>query len=440
MEKELILEILLDYSPFWKRLEYWINREYYTNQIKQHIWSKLIKVLVWFRRSWKSYIFRYLIDYLITKLKVNINNILFINLEDDRLFWNRNIETLRLIYETYIEKISPKWKIYLFLDEIQLIDWWESFIRTLYEQNSNIEIYLTGSNSDLLSSEISSSLSWRSMEFKIYPLDFKEYLVFNNLEIKSSLDLIKNKIKVNSLFDRYMKFWWLPEVLELKNDEQIRGYLKGIFTKIVIDDIVKRFNIRNIELIELLNKYLITNIWWILSYKSIENALKSYWYNLSHITLLDYIDSIKKWFILFDLNKFDFKIKTIFNNFKKYYALDLGIREVEKINFDNDLSKKLENLVFLKLLKEEKKVFYGQDENKKEIDFIVQNDESFDLYQVISNLNIENEARELWNFVISNKYIKWNNYIVTMDKTELIEYKGISIKKINILEWLLGIY
>lgn len=439
MEKELIIDILLDYSPFWKRLYYWRNRESYTNQIVKHIWSKLIKVLVWFRRSWKSYIFRYLIDYLITTLNVDINNILFINLEDDRLFWNRNIETLRLIYETYLEKINPKWKIYLFLDEIQLIDWWESFIRTLYEQNNDLEIFLTWSNSDMLSSEISSSLSWRCMEFKIFPLDFKEYLFFNDVTVKSKLDLSKNKIVVNSLFDKFIKFWWLPEILELKNDEQIRGYLKWIFTKIVIDDIVKRFNIRNIELIELLNKYLITNIWWILSYKSIENTLKSYGYNLSHVTLLDYIDAIKKGFILFDLNKFDFKIKTIFNNFKKYYALDLGIREVEKISFDNDMSKKLENLVFLKLLKEEKKIFYGQEENKKEIDFIVQNLEKFDLYQVILDLNKENEARELWNFVISNKYINGNNFVITLGKTENIEYKWITISKINIIEWLLDL-
>jgi len=280
MKTENILQVLLDYSPFWKRLDFWIKREKYTSRIEKHIWSKLIKVLVWFRRSWKSYIFRYLIDFLISKKWVNQNNIIFLNLEDDRLYWNRNIETLREIYETYLIQLKPIWKIYLFLDEIQLIQWWESFIRTIYEQNEDIEIFLTGSNSDLLSNEISSSLSWRFIEFTIFPLDFWEYLQFNWLKISNKIDLIKYKKEIVILFDKYLKFWGLPEILELKNDEQIRWYLKSVFTKIVIDDIVKRFSIRNIELLELLNKYIITNIWWILSYKRIENALKTYWYNI----------------------------------------------------------------------------------------------------------------------------------------------------------------
>ena len=393
MKKEKILEILLDYSPFGIQLNFWRKREKYTKNLEKNIWSQLIKVLVWFRRSGKSYIFRYLIDYLIQIKGINKNNILFLNLEDDRLYGNRNIEILREIYEVYLEKIQPIWKIYIFLDEIQLVKWWETFIRTLYEKGDNIEIFLTGSNSDLLSSEISSSLSGRFIEFKIYPLDFKEYLEFNSLNISSSIDLIKHRREVNIHFDKYLKFWGLPEILELKNEEQIRWYLKGIFIKIVVDDIVKRFSIRNIELLELLNKYLLTNIWWILSYKKIENTIKSYWYNISHQTLVEYIDYIKKGFIIYSISKFDWKIKNIFNNFKKYYTLDLGIREVEKINFDNDITKKLENLVFLKLLQEDKKIYYWQDDKQKEIDFIVINNKQYDKYQVVSHITIENKNR-----------------------------------------------
>ena len=294
MKKELILNVLLDYSPFWKLLDFWKNRVKYTKNIEKNIWNKLIKVLVWFRRSWKSYIFRYLINYLLKQKNVNKNNILFINLEDDRLYSDRNVKILREIYEVYYNSFKPEWKVYIFLDEIQLIKWWESFVRTIYEENNNVEFFLTWSNSDLLSSEISSSLSGRFIEFKIYPLDFKEYLYFNSIEIKSDVDYLKNKKQIITLFERYLKFWWLPEILELNNDEQIRWYLKSVFSKIVIDDIVKRFSIRNIELLELLNKYLLTNIWWILSYKKIENAISSYWYKISHQTLTDYIDYIKR--------------------------------------------------------------------------------------------------------------------------------------------------
>lgn len=441
MNKENILQLLFNYSPFWNRLSFWINRKKYTQEIIKHLGTKLIKVLVWFRRCWKSYIFRYLIDYLIEEKKVDKNNIMFINLEDDRLYWKRTVETLRKIYETYLLKLKPTWRIYIFLDEIQLIKWWESFVRTIYEQNQDIEIFLTWSNSDLLSSEISSSLSWRFIEFNIFPLDFKEYLEFKWYIIENEFDLIKYKKEIEDLFDNYVKFWWLPETLELKNDEQIIWYLKWVFNKIIIDDIVKRFSIRNIELLELLNKYLITNIWWILSYKKIENSLKSYWYNISMQTLKDYIDFIMKWFIVYDVNKFDWKIKNIFNNFKKYYVLDLWIREVEKINFDSDLSKKLENLVFLKLIMAKKKVFYWQDDKAKEIDFIVSENDLFHKYQIALNLTSENEARELWNFVILNKYISWENFLITTDDfNDFIEYKSVKIKRINIINFLLDIY
>lgn len=224
------------------------------------------------------------------------NYILFLNLEDDRLFSNRNIEILRQIYEIYLEKIQPKWRIYIFLDEIQLIEWWESFIRTIYEQNNDIEIFLTWSNSYLLSSEISSSLSWRFIEFKIFLLGFK-----------------------------------------------------------------------------------------------------------------------------------------------KYYVLNLWIREVEKINFDNDLSKKIENLVFLKLMQDNKKMYYWQDDKQKEIDFIVQNNTNFDKYQIVWNLTIENKDRKLWNFVLWSKYINWENFLITLGNSEELEYKWTRIKKINIVQWLLKI-
>jgi len=439
MKTEEIMEILLDYSPFGKKLVFGINRKKYTRKIKRSIWNKLIKILVWFRRSWKSYIFRYLIYYLITRKKIEKENILFINLEDDRLFWNRNVKNLRQIYETYLENMRPKWKIYIFFDEIQVIKWWESFIRTLYEQNNDIEIFLTGSNSDLLSSEISSSLSWRFLEFKIYPLDFKEYLYFHNLNINSKNKYLKNKIEIKSLFNKYLKYWWLPEILEINNEEQIEMYLEWIFNKIVIDDIVKRFNIRNVELIELINKYLITNISWILSYKNIENSIKHYSHNISHTTLTDYINYIKKWFIIYDIWKFDWKIKSIFDTYKKYYVLDLWIREVKKLNSTNDLSKKIENLVFMKLLQDDEKIYYWQDDKQKEIDFITKNKNKFDKYQVISYLNPKNINRELWNFRLSDKYIKWDNFLITIENSEILDYKWTKINKINIIEWLLGI-
>ena len=366
---------------------------------------------------------------------------MFLNLEDDRLYWYRKIEILREIYEVYLNWLKPVWRIYLFLDEIQLIQWWESFVRTIYEQNNDIEIFLTWSNSDLLSSEISSSLSWRFIEFNIFPLDFREYLEFNWFIISNEIELIKYKKDINNLFDRYLQFWGLPEILELKNDEQIKWYLKSVFTKIIIDDIVKRFGIRNIELLELLNKYIITNIWWILSYKKIENALKMYSYNISSQTLSDYIEFIKKWFIIYDVSKFDWKIKHIFNNFKKYYVLDLWIREVEKINFENDLSRKIENLVFMKLFMQDNEIYYGQDEKGKEIDFIVLNNNKFDKYQVVINLTLENEVRELWNFVLWNKYIDWTNFLITTDNsTEILNYKWVEIKKINIINFLLDFY
>ena len=440
MNKENIFQILLDYCPFWTKLDYWINRKFYTDNIIEQLGSKLVKVLVWFRRSGKSYILRYIINYLIEKKAINKNNILYLNFEDDRLFNFRNVENLRFIYETYLEKINPSWKIYILFDEIQVINWWESFIRTLYERGDNIEIFLTWSNSNLLSYEINSLLSWRFIEFNIYPLDFKEFLLFNWIEIASEKSYLKNKIEINRYFNEFIKYWALPEILEFPTEKQKIWYLKSVFNKIILDDIVSRFKIRNVELIKIVNKYLLTNIWWVLSAKRVINWIKSYWFQINNVTLIEYIDYIKKWFLIYDISRFDWKINRVFESSKKYYCLDLWIREVEKINFDNDLSKKLENLVFIKLIKDQVEVYYWQDDNQKEIDFLIKKWNKFTNIQVCKKLDEQNMEIELWSFVLSNKYQECKKIVISLENSnEELIYKWNQISVINIIYYLLGI-
>jgi len=441
MNKHSILEILSDWSPWRKKLPSGIKRSKYMNILIQHLGTNLIKVIVGFRRSGKTYLMRQIIEHLIDKKTTPHQNILYINFEDDRLNEYLDLKGIRTIYETYISFINPKGKIYLFLDEIQLIPNFEKFIRTIKElKQKDIEIFITGSNSDLLSSEISSSLSGRFLEFKIYPLDFKEFLQFNNLIIKNPSDIYLQKQEIEILFTKFLKFGGLPEISFLSNEEQKINYLRGVFAKIVLDDIIKRFKIREVDIFEKVIIYILSNTSKIINPSKISQIIFG---NKNtpgkELSIAKYISYAKQAFLLFELPKFNWKEKRIFDVNKKYYALDLGIRECHKTTISNDYSRKIENLIFLKLIQKNHKCFYGMDKNQKEIDFLIEKKGIFDKYQICTNLHKDNIDREFKNFSLAQKHLSGGkNILLSFDQQEeQIIIKGTIINKVNILQFLL---
>ncbi|OGJ52203.1 hypothetical protein A2335_04630, partial [Candidatus Peregrinibacteria bacterium RIFOXYB2_FULL_32_7] len=404
-----------------------IEREEYFDFLKKNIDSRVIKVVSGFRRSGKSFLLKQLVEFLKNKKKINEENIFFINFEHDLLFSHRNLDDLRKLFEIFKENIWRKGKIYIFLDEIQLVTGWESLVRTLYEEGqNNFDIFITGSNSSLLSSEFSSALSGRVIEMTVYPFSFNEFLLYNKLCVQKEKDFYQNKILVKQLFNDYFLYGGIVESFSLEKEFK-KNYFESLFRKVLLDDIIKRFKVRDVSAIENLYKFIISDIGSILSPKNIEISLSKTGYKLSVPTLYTYIDYLIKSFALFELKKFDWKLHSVFDGSFKYFLVDNGFLRALNLNKRDIKEKLLENLVFMHLKRQGYEIYYGRDDKGKEIDFLVKNKTKFTKIQVTLELNANNYERELNNFVLASKHnIKGENLLLTMeDNEEKISYKGI---------------
>lgn len=413
----------------------------YENQILKSLGSAPIKIITGFRRSGKSYMIRRIAKRLIDEKRIEIKDILYLNFEDFALRTVKTPEDLNEILEYFLATSNPKAKKLLIFDEIQNIHDWDKFIRTIYELNSNNmqEIIITGSNSELLSAELGSNLAGRFIEFRIQPFLFKEYIKYNSLEVNSEADYYRLKPQINSLFYSYMKFGGLPEVLQIIDDDTKQSYLTGILSKVVLDDIVKRFKVRNSDLLDMLLKYLLSNIGNHSSMLKLQKYLASQSFKIDINTLFKYINYYPKTFVLYDLLEFNWKNSKVLNINKKFYAVDTGVANLHPPSVGN-FSKQLENLVYLQLLSkyDPPDIFYANT-NKCEIDFIVQQPSSILKIQVTQELNTDNEARELGSFAKVDKYLNsGENLLISLDDVEeVINYKKIKIRKVNLIKWLL---
>jgi predicted AAA+ superfamily ATPase len=403
--------------------------------------SKPMKIITGFRRSGKSFLVQMVAKELIENKIFTLNNILYINFEDYRLQDINTIEKLDEVVQMFLHELSGKGRKLLIFDEIQNIIQWDKLIRTLYEKESNIEIFLTGSNSELLSSEIGSNLAGRFVSLEILPFTFKEFLAYQNYSIENEKEFYQNSIQIKHLFSLYMKFGGLPEIFTISNEKTKFSYLQGIVSKVILDDIIQRFNVRQPLLVEKIVHYLHLSVGNIVTPTRITNFIKSEGIQTKQDTISTYIDYILKTFAMYEVDRFDWKLKRIFNTNKKYFSVDMGLINLFQ-NINNNYSKQLENIIFLKLKHCDSKIYYGALENGKEIDFIVQDAQStFYKYQVTQTLTYENKNCELSSFIFSDKYLnKMNNILLTMDeKEEILEFDGCTVEKKYLLKWLLDL-
>ncbi len=323
-------------------------RKYYIDQIKPFIGKDIIKVLVWQRRVGKSYLVYQLIDH-IKQNGVSSENIIHINKE--LLDW----EHIRN-YKDLME--ATKGYDYIFVDEIQEIKDWDKTIRSLQAQWDK-DIYITWSNSKLLSSEISTHLSGRFKSFDIYPLNYKEFLQFHDLESNQEI------------FYKYIKFGGLPYLINLDLEEDVvYGYLEDIKDAILLNDIVSRFNIRNIDFFKRLLVYMARQVGNIFSAENISDYLKSQNIKISNKTVLKYLQYAQSALFLNQIDRYDIKGKKTFEIRHKYFFTDVGIRNVLAGGYkQTDISGVLENIVYNNLVSNNWEVNIGQI-GKKEIDFI----------------------------------------------------------------------
>jgi len=431
-------QIIIDSSQI--SIDHYINRDDYFTWCKNGLNNDFIKVITGFRRTGKSFLLKQLKQYLIKNNNVPEENIFFINFEHDILAKNNQIEDLRKMLELFETQIAQDGKIYLFLDEIQNVKYWEKFIRTIYDSQKNkYNIYLTGSNSALLSSEFSTALAGRTIEMQIGPFDFKEYLKLSNINIDGKFDKIKHKILLEKHLYRHLHWGGLPETIGRK-DEEIQQYIKSLFRKVLLDDIVKRFEVKKIAVIEKLLYYIFSNIGGTVSFLNIVNVLNNEGEKISVPTLQNYAEMYEQSFALSKIKKFEWKTKKIFSKQYKFYAIDNGLANninISKLDIEEKL---LENMVYNTLAKKYSKIYYGRDDENKEIDFIMpQSNNYFLKIQVSLEINNQNRKREFGNFVITDKYLKkGKNILVTLyGKNQIHNYKNTVIQEIPLLDFLL---
>ncbi len=415
-------KIFFDYLEQWF-INLWHQRSVYLEKLETMKELDVVKVITWIRRVWKSVILKQFISSLLKKW-INIEQVFYLHLDDYRLGDNFDIEWLWSLFDYYLQNIYTNWTIYVFLDEIQNIKTWERFVRTVNEKYwKKINIFLTWSNSNLLSGELSTLLTWRFIEIEVYPLSFKEFLEFKNIKLDSNYDTQKLY-----LFKEYLEFWWLPEVVNIENIEMKENYLLTLIDSILFKDIILRYNLRKTNFLSSLLKFIYSTTSSLFSINSILKYLKQDIKKLDYETVDNYLWYLNNSFLINKLENYSYKTKDILKWHFKYYSYDLWLRNIFSRN--DDIWKKLENYIFLEL----KRRWYNLtliNDNKSEIDFFAEKQNKKLYVQVSYSL----ENKDVYKREITPLVIKKDNYskiILTLDEW-IKDDNWIYIK--NIIDW-----
>lgn len=392
-----------------------ILRENYLKKIEPFMDTDLIKVLTGMRRSGKSVILEQIANKLQEK-GIKENQIIKYNFENMKY---THLQTAQSLHEQLSKDISKiEEKAYIFLDEIQEVNEWEKCINSIrVEYNS--DIYITGSNANLLSSELSTYLSGRYVEIKVYPFSYKEFLKMYKAK--------KDKFDEKEIFEKYVTLGGMPYISQLNFAEETSEiYLKDLFNSVVLKDVVKRNKIRDIDLLERIIEYVIKNIGTIFSATTISKYFKSENRKVSPETIMNYLKACENAYLFEKVKREEIGKKVLAIN-EKYYLADHGIREALYGNNKKDINLILENLVYLELKRQGYEITIGK-LGELEIDFICKKKDKIKYYQVTyllaSESTIEREFKVLEK--INDNYPK---YVLSLDEFDFsrngIEHKNI---------------
>ena len=433
MNKDKIFEILNDWNFWFKPLPKTYSRKYYEEEIAKKSLAREVIVIKGVRRSGKSTLLMNEMKRLISN-GIDVKNILFVNFEDQRFIMFDEQTLLEEIKNVYLEYVKPVGNIVIMLDEVQNIKAWEQWVLKEYELSDN-HLYVTGSNSHLLGAEFGTALGGRYLDIEVYPLSFQEYLSFNAINIESKSALIHHKITVQQHFNDYMADGGFPKSVMLADKELKKEVVKSYYDSILLKDIVARHKLKNYQLLHELSLFMLSNNATINAYNKLKNN-----FSTSFDTIRDYIEYLMNAYIVLSINKFDYSIKKQIANPKKFYAIDTGLANAVSFNVSKKQGANLENIVFLELKRKREEIYYYKTTKGLEIDFLVPSDTHTKLIQVSKTLeNEETRKRELRVFKEAQKELKGDlkMMIITFDSSEIIEYDGLKIEIINILEFLL---
>lgn len=401
-------------------------------KLVKYIDIKQVIALIGVRRSGKSTIARQLIDFLKKEKNINPKNILFLNLESPLL--NRfkdDPANLQIIFDEYLELVEPKGKVFVFLDEVQFFSAWQVFVKSLYEKGG-VKFFITGSNSQLLSAEMATLLSGRSIANDIYPFNFQEIAGIKNVGMRNAVEVVKNEGKLKKTFGEYLQYGGFPEIVMEKRKEIKKEILANYYKNILYQDIIPRFEVKKTKEIENLLLYLFSNIGQGYSYNSLSGFLK-----IHDKTIKEYIGFFEKSFLLFELSNYQYSLKKQENYPKKVYAIDNGFINAVSFSFSENYGRFLENIVFLGLLEAGKSIYYHF--VKYECDFVVKEGRKItEAIQVTRVLDHNNEKRELRGLLEAmEKFSLKEGMIITENQEEERKIDGRKIKIVPAWKWLL---
>ena len=394
-----------------------LKREVYLSRIRGFYDSDLVKILVGIRRCGKSVILNQIVDEIKEK-GVEENHIIYINFE---LIEYEELQDYKKLNKYIKDNIKDNKMYYIFLDEIQRVDKFETVVNSLRASLKNISIFITGSNSKLLSNELSTVLSGRYVLFNIYPLSYKEFT-----------ELTKKDAKSEETFWDFVKWGGLPNRTQFTDENNIKDYLHSVFDSIILRDVVERLGLKDIVLFNLLLQYVVDTTGREFSAENIIKYLKREGKSISTETLYVYLDALCKALIIKKIYRYDIHGKAILKTLNKYYMTDLGIAQIKNNNFEINKCFAIENVVYNELLERGYDIYIGKTK-KGEIDFIATKTDEKAYFQVAYSL--ENES------VIEREFGAYNGinddvpkYVLSLDKKDLSR-NGIIHK--NIIDWLL---
>lgn len=358
---------------------------------------------------------------LLSQIASNYTEFHFLTFDDERLI-QFEVDDFQKLMTVWHKRSASK---VLFLDEVQNILQWERFVRRVHDQG--YKIYLTGSNAQLLSSELSTHLTGRYLKIELYPFSFSELLQSQNIAYIAPTTQVQSKIMAT--FDQYLAEGGFPEWHKSKNTET----LQNIYDDILYRDVVMRYKIQEIKSLRLISNFLMTNIAKVFSYESIAKLLQV----KSTTTVKNYTLFLESVFMLFEVYKYDYSLKKQFVSNKKIFTIDNGLRNQVAFKHSSDKGRLLENLIFIELKRRRKNVFYFKEKN--ECDFVLeQNNAINEIIQVCFQLNSENESREFNGLVEAAQIFNLKKgLIITYDQEKNVVMNNIEIQIIPVWKWLL---
>ena len=388
------------------------ERKQYLEKIIKLLDTKLVKVLVGQRRVGKSYLLRQIMNYLTTNKNVNPKNLFFVNKEFIAFDDVRTASDLEELFAHYRTHLKVEGKIYLFLDEAQNIENWETFVNS-YSQDftQEYELFVSGSNSNLLSGKLATLLSGRYVEFEILPFGYTEYAQ------------VKELTEGKESFLEYLQTGGLPELLHLNSEELKRNYIGSLKNTVILRDILDRHKIKDLPLLEEVFRFLAVNVSNLTSISNIINYFKSRQKKTNYETVSSYVHFLTDTFIFHRAERYNLRGKQVLGGSRKYYLNDLAFKNYLFGFLPTDIGYNLENYVFLQLRRMGYEVQVGV-LNNLEIDFIAKKSDKIVYVQVCYLLNNENVVnREFGNLLqIKDNYEK---YVVSLDDVKFSNYEGI---------------